>query len=850
MGLPDRTSFPAFPYQPYRIQQDFMEELYKSLEMGCIGLFESPTGTGKTLSIICSALQWLEDTRTAKDAASNKENCVNVPDWMQKPVKSVLNASKGQKEGPKMFVARKPAGKGKSRTPPKEAPEGLEVSPHDDLDDFILDDGDLGAVEGRNTLRKRDLETLDSSCSDDTDEEAFCSEAGPRPSPQVLFCSRTHSQLAQFVGELKRTPFASRLRVVALGSRKALCINSAVMQLGSSQRINERCLDLQKKAAPRKSARSAATTNKAKSRKGGCPFLRSRQSSHQLKEEVLESVMDVESLKEAGKARRVCPYYASRNAALEADLLLLPHSALLVQETREALGLKLEGSVVIVDEAHGLADAVAAAHSCSLSLHQIAISLSHLRAYLSRFRSRLSPVNLELMEELVHVATALLASLRESAKSGGGTGTHVVYHVNDFLFKHALHDINMFRLVRFIRDRKLLFKVVGYIERAEEGTEGMVEIHSEESYGKEGSGPLQAFLAMLMALNNADKDGRLILQSEAASLRYILLNAASHFGKVVAQARAVILASGTLSPVASLQAHLFPSVPAERMRHFSCGHVVGRERLLALAVGKGPSGRSLELRHGQRSLPALIDELGNLLVNVCQAVPAGVVVFFPSFAYAEEVEKRWEATGAMKRLASRKRVFREPRDSTKVTGTLRDFGSHIASRDQAGSPSGALLLCVVGAKMSEGINFGDDLARCVVVVGLPFPNPADPELKERMAYLDGAALGTASPQDPSPGRQYYEDLCMKAVNQCVGRVIRHRNDWAAIILADSRYSFKPGTPGSSNRMVEKLPGWVRSSLASTSSFGDAYSRVRTFCKTMMGSGSLPPPHTPAQAAPG
>lgn len=54
--------------------------------------------------------------------------------------------------------------------------------------------------------------------------------------------------------------------------------------------------------------------------------------------------------------------------------------------------------------------------------------------------------------------------------------------------------------------------------------------------------------------------------------------------QVVQQAHAVVLASGTLSPIASLTRQLFPTLPPSAITHFACGHVVPKDRLLALAV--------------------------------------------------------------------------------------------------------------------------------------------------------------------------------------------------------------------------------------------------------------------------
>jgi chromosome transmission fidelity protein 1 len=79
---PSRADF-CHPYQPYDIQLQFMKDLYKTIDNGQIGIFESPTGTGKSLSLICASLTWLRDfKREGLDISTKNVDPGHDPEWM------------------------------------------------------------------------------------------------------------------------------------------------------------------------------------------------------------------------------------------------------------------------------------------------------------------------------------------------------------------------------------------------------------------------------------------------------------------------------------------------------------------------------------------------------------------------------------------------------------------------------------------------------------------------------------------------------------------------------------------------------------------------------------------------
>ena len=115
-------------------------------------------------------------------------------------------------------------------------------------------------------------------------------------------------------------------------------------------------------------------------------------------------------------------------------------------------------------------------------------------------------------------------------------------------------------------------------------------------------------------------------------------------------------------------------------------------------------GALLDFSYTSRSQVSTLDELGRVLSNVVTIVPAGVVVFFPSYDYEQVVFRHLEKSGVMAKISARKAVFREERGKSS-DHVLESYSKSIRLS------GGAALFAVVGGKMSEGINFSDNLGR-------------------------------------------------------------------------------------------------------------------------------------------
>lgn len=231
MEIPDE--FP-FPFPPYSIQKDFMVNLYSCLDKGNLGIFESPTGTGKSLSIICGALKWLMDyEKNNRDTLVKQLSDLNDKlkeiseeskgDWFSEQTKQMKVNTERQIVQDKLdALARRDERMNKFKETVKQdnftKKRQWKVNSKSKNKNNCKDDDKEPDVAAKDTDDvDTDLLLDDLNLNSDSDDEETPVES--LKYTQFFFCSRTHSQLTQFIGEIKKSPYSNAVSLVPLASR-------------------------------------------------------------------------------------------------------------------------------------------------------------------------------------------------------------------------------------------------------------------------------------------------------------------------------------------------------------------------------------------------------------------------------------------------------------------------------------------------------------------------------------------------------------------------------------------------------------------------------------------------------
>ncbi|KAJ2858288.1 hypothetical protein J3B02_000358 [Coemansia erecta] len=934
-----------FPFKPYPSQLGMMNHMIKALSQSKNTMIESPTGSGKSLALLCAALAWQRDfseknkkrlamvrqiirkyvvggasvpflPNSNKDkvdadigkddpdvlgsgdvksdlivkpepgarksgienlfetvacmlpdaSATNKDTSLDTKDSKKDTGSSHLDCNSGS-DSDSDFVSKKPVEQTRTSQDSQKTDSSKTAEQKDSKDssieyqltfaylklsstvNYIIQASEISIPAG---LTEKDIDVL----------KDFKDNNYAQSTPRIYFGSRTHKQVSQLVEEL-RGKSAYRMQTAVLGSRAQTCTNYNALNSGA---IDEECRYLvdENKCGPYRQYHRLSSHSRL--RPGGN----------------LE-IWDIEDIVGLGKSIFACSYFAARDLAATADLVFCPYNYILDPGVREAAGIDLRDNIVILDEGHNVENAAREAGSIEITDQQLGILVSECQM-LSR------DGHLPSTHQFVGTFAEGLANWLQDGSDE--------YDYQDFdsltavwpkrgasvqnLFDRLLITQAFITRLDFVyseledfakqqRADKEEFRVNELISFQRNGKGNQEEDNDDESSGghrskynslspgcmrviggllrvlKQMASPNEPFyrdyrIAKIRRKNTAaanktssnNKRKRtnvavLSVPDHINILAFWAMNPGVIFSEISSLTRSVILTSGTLSPLNSYASEL--QMPFSST--LEANHVIDPSRFAAMSIEYGPSGTLLEAKYQTINMLDFQDDIGRALCSIAASCPDGMLVFAPSYSLLSKLFARWGTTGIFDTLDSFKRIYIEPQGGPKdeFETLLKSYREGLEKDRVPGKslPQGSIMFAVYRGKVSEGIDFSDYFCRTVVNIGIPYPAFKDVKVTLKREYNDSRASLEFMHELATPdnnmlsGSLWYEIQAFRAINQALGRCLRHKNDWGAVIMLESRFS--------NAWNVCKLSKWIRNYMRSFRTFDDAMSELDVFYKT-------------------
>ncbi|HEY0864879.1 MAG TPA: helicase C-terminal domain-containing protein [Lacunisphaera sp.] len=433
---------------------------------------------------------------------------------------------------------------------------------------------------------------------------------------------------------------------------------------------------------------------------------------------------DLDTLRVAGREARICPYEITRASLAFNDVWIGDFNYVFAPDNRNLFynqpGFDPAETLLVIDEAHNLPSRVAGAHShraTDTDARLLLAELDHLQA----------PATLVIA---VEEWTRLLASLRPADSL-------------DPAIEAEVHD-HVARLANLVGTQPLDYAALGP--------------HHAET--------LWSFAQLAEFMDDTRLTKRLWVAREG-ELEFTCVDAAPAIGEALRTFGGAILMSATLQPYAEFAAScgLESSATLHAPTPWRAGaydvavdlrvSTTFRER----AGHYGTTARTIEALHQAAAASQISNLKSQMTATRC------VAVFFPSYAYAEAIQRTLENSGSVLRVSL------QPR------GT--DLAAQTAWIEENLALSDALFL-VLGSSFAEGIDLLGGRVSHAMVVGPSLPE-VNAVQQARMDALAGLGRDAAF-------RRVYQIPGLQKVNQALGRLVRAPGQHAKVLLHCQRFA--------------------------------------------------------------
>ncbi|ODV68265.1 putative transcription initiation factor TFIIH subunit [Hyphopichia burtonii NRRL Y-1933] len=642
---------------------------------------------------------------------------------------------------------------------------------------------------------------------------------------KIVYCSRTMSEIEKALIELHKLMefranelgFVEDFRGLGLTSRKNLCLHPTISKERKGNVVDEKCRRVTNGQLKKKIEDGAIDQDTQSNNPETNQLCSYHEKLYDYEQHNLipAGVYSFDALMKYCKYEGTCPYFTVRRMIPFCNIIIYSYHYLLDPKIADRVSKELsKDSIVIFDEAHNIDNVCIESLSLDLTddtLKKATRGANKLSDAVDQMKSQDSAKLQDEYEKLVEgLRQAEIAREEELFMANPTLPKDLLDEAIPGNIRKAEHFISFLRrFIEYLKTRMKVLHVISetpssFLKHLKELTfidrkplrfcseRLSLLVRTLELTEIEDFNALKDIATFATLVSTYDTGFQLILEPFEAEgstvpnpiLYFTCLDASIAIKPVFDRFSSVIITSGTISPL-----DMYPKMlDFETVIQESYSMTLARRSFLPMIVTKGSDQVSISSRFEIRNDPSVVRNYGSLLVEFSKATPDGMVVFFPSYLYMESIISMWQSMGVLDEVWKYKLILVETPDAQETSLALETY------RKACSNGRGAVLLSVARGKVSEGIDFDHHYGRTVLMIGIPFQYTESRILKARLEFM----------RDHFQIREndFLSFDAMRHAAQCLGRVLRGKDDYGIMVLADRRFSKKKN----------QLPKWIAQAL--------------------------------------